>query len=263
GVPEIFFADVPLKVIILEDLGDATMESMIRSVPEERPEYYKKAIDLLVEMQVFTASSGAGDCVAYGRKFDFDLLMWEFEHFHQYCLLELGKRRPSTAEEEMLSAVYREISLTLSNLPYIFTHRDFQSRNLMVKGKGLRLIDFQDALLAPIPYDLTALLRDSYVKLPAGEIEFLISYYIEKRKARFDDGFTAGEFRRWFHLQTIQRKLKDAGRFVYIDRVKKNPKFLPNIPVSLGYAAGAMKALGSYGEFMGLIASLLGDYIDV
>lgn len=261
-VPEVFFVDIPLKVIILEDLGDLTMESVIRGEPSWRADLYRAAVDLLIEMQVFTASGGADDCVAYGRKFDYDLLMWEFEHFHRYCLLELGKRRPSAAEEEMLFAVYREISSELSNVPYIFAHRDFQSRNLMVQGKRLRLIDFQDALLAPMPYDLTALLRDSYVKLTAGEIEFLVNYYIEKRNARCCDGLTGGEFWRWFHLQTIQRKLKDAGRFVYIDRVKMNPKFLPNIPVSLGYAVGAIKALGSHGEFMDLIMTLIGDHVN-
>ena len=40
-------------------------------------------------------------------------------------------------------------------------------------------------------------------------------------------------FRAVFDLLTVQRKLKDAGRFVFIDRVKKNPGFLVSIPASL------------------------------
>jgi aminoglycoside/choline kinase family phosphotransferase len=113
----------------------------------------------------------------------------------------------------------------------------------MVVGDGtcvpdaLRVIDFQDALLGSRAYDLVALLRDSYVELPADEVAALVDRFIAR--ARISDG--AG-FHRLFVLQTLQRKLKDTGRFIFIDRVRKNPSFLRWIPTSLRYVRQALAA---------------------
>ena len=41
-------------------------------------------------------------------------------------------------------------------------------------------------------------------------------------------------------MQTLQRKMKDIGRFVFIDRVRKNPSFLRWIPATAGYIRQAM-----------------------
>jgi aminoglycoside/choline kinase family phosphotransferase len=105
-------------------------------------------------------------------------------------------------------------------------------------GSTVRVIDFQDALLGTAAYDLVALLRDSYVELAPELLEALIAEYVER--ARVAD---RASFRRLFDLQTTQRKLKDAGRFAFIDRVKKNPKFLPSIPASLRYVGSALERL--------------------
>jgi aminoglycoside/choline kinase family phosphotransferase len=94
-------------------------------------------------------------------------------------------------------------------------------------------------LLGPRAYDLVALLRDSYVTLDAGLLDAMLHRYREAIGDRSD----AGEFRRLFDLLTVQRKLKDAGRFEYIHRVKNNPSFLPHIPASLAYVRSAFERL--------------------
>ncbi len=123
----------------------------------------------------------------------------------------------------------------------------------MVVGEGapeLKVIDFQDALLGTRAYDLVALLRDSYVVLTADEVESLVGEFIAQ--ARIAD---AAGFRRLFLLQTLQRKLKDVGRFVFIDRVRKNPSFLRWIPSTVGYLRAAVGAappeLGALRELFG------------
>jgi aminoglycoside/choline kinase family phosphotransferase len=65
------------------------------------------------------------------------------------------------------------------------------------------------------------------------------------------------EFLRTFDLMTIQRKLKDGGRFVFIDQVKKNPSFLPSIPASFRYVKDA---LPSFPEFKAT-AEILARYV--
>jgi hypothetical protein len=140
-----------------------------------------------------------------------------------------------------MDRAFDAIADALAGEPRGFTHRDYQSRNLMVlPGDELAVIDFQDALLGPRAYDLVALLRDSYVELPPALVDEMIARWISAFAAAGGPRVDAAEFRRGFDLLTVQRKLKDAGRFVYIDRVKGNPGFLPFIPASLRYVREAL-----------------------
>ena len=102
-----------------------------------------------------------------------------------------------------------------------------------------KTIDFQDALQGPVPYDLVALLCDSYVALDAELQEAMIARYAAAR------GLDLAPFRALFWRQALQRKLKDAGRFVYIDRVRANPGFLPSFGPSLVYVGRALTELGA------------------
>jgi N-acetylmuramate 1-kinase len=70
-------------------------------------------------------------------------------------------------------------------------------------------------------------------------------------------GHDAAEFRALFDLQTVQRKLKDAGRFVFIDRVKKNPSFLVHIPSSLDYVRNAFSRLPELASLKEILARYL------
>jgi hypothetical protein len=109
----------------------------------------------------------------------------------------------------------------------------------MLQGDRLRIIDFQDALLGVRQYDLVSLLRDSYVVLSTATIDHILDYYIKILTEKTGRKIDREHFRRIFDLQTLQRKIKDAGRFDYIDIVKKNSKFLKYIPDTLGYVREA------------------------
>ena len=126
-----------------------------------------------------------------------------------------------------------------------FVHRDYQSRNLMWRGDRLTVIDFQDALRGPLVYDLVALLCDSYVDLDAALQDAMIAACAggATRRRRAAAGVLC---------VAAQRKLKDAGRFVFIDRVRKNPDFLRWYPQSLVYAGRALRTSG-YLELSALI----------
>jgi hypothetical protein len=116
----------------------------------------------------------------------------------------------------------------------------------MVTPRGLVVIDFQDALLGPRQYDLVALLRDSYVELPPTFVDTMLRRYVEGLGQRTGERPDFEPFRKTFDLITVQRKLKDGGRFEYIDRVKKNPSFLPSVPASFRYVAQALERLPEY-----------------
>jgi aminoglycoside/choline kinase family phosphotransferase len=247
-VPEIVAQGHEHHILILEDLGDRLMGDLVsdKDATVQR-EWYGKAIDLLVRMQKQTEKHRDNNCVAFQRSFDSTLFDWEFDHFLEYCIEARLKKTLSAEDLATFKKYSRKISREIENLPYGFTHRDFQSRNLLFKNDSLFVIDFQDALMGPRVYDLVSLLRDSYVKLPSELVQELISYYAGSKK------LDAKEIGQQFDMVTVQRKLKDAGRFVYIDHVKRNPKFLKFIPTSLGYVK---EAFGRIEEYKGLYDTL-------
>jgi len=226
------------NILVLEDLGDTLMWNLVDDKPvETQKEWYTKAINLLILMQERTEAQKNDSCVAFKRSFDETLFNWEFDHFLEYGIEARLNKTLCEEDRATFDAFTRTISTKIRHFPYGFTHRDFQSRNLLLKDDKLYMIDFQDALMGPQVYDLVALLRDSYVSLPADLVQELVKYYASKR------GFDEEKTLKKFDLVTVQRKLKDAGRFVFIDRVKGNPKFLPNIPTSLGYVKEAFSRL--------------------
>ena len=111
----------------------------------------------------------------------------------------------------------------------------------------LRVIDFQDALLGSRAYDLVGLLRDSYVALSPSLLDDLVAHFVTT--AELD----APRFQRLFDLQVVQRNL-NAGRFVFIDRVKHNPSFLAHIPNSLDYVARSLSRLPELGSLREILS---------
>ena len=252
AVPEIYRYDAARGLLYLEDLGDITFESRVLDAGDEvRARYYRQAIDQLVALQRFAAANPNPDCVAFSRGFDYELLKWELDHFREYGLEAQGHPL-SASEREELEKIFRRIAEELAAEPRGFVHRDYQSRNLMVQdGDGaprLRIIDFQDALLGARAYDLVGLLRDSYVALSPSLLDALVAHFVDQ--AAID----AARFQRLFDLQVVQRKLKDAGRFVFIDRVKSNPSFLVHIPNSLEYVARSLSRLSELGSLREILS---------
>lgn len=241
-VPGILGEDRDAGYVAIEDLGDLTLEAAVsREGGVGRRALYGRAVALIAQLQHIGLRRPDAQCVAFRRRFDEALLLWELDHFREW-LLERDRGVRLTADENaVLDAAFGRIAGALAGLPPVLVHRDFQSRNLMVQGQkreALRVIDFQDALLGPPVYDLVALLRDSYVDLPFIEVLDILSKYEVASSSSVDV-----DLPRHFHLQTVQRKLKDAGRFVFLDVVRGQPGYRAWIPVSLRYAGQALAAL--------------------
>ena len=236
GTPRLLYYDNPAGLLYLEDFGDVTLhEASGGATPAARAELYRTAVDTLVRIHTKATSPANPSCLAFHRSFDVPLLMWEFDHFLEFGVV--GRRgKPMCADDyEVIRAEFQKIAELMASQPRVFTHRDYHSRNLMVHPDGLGVLDFQDALLGPASYDLASLLRDSYVELEEALVEELIEAYLERIATRRPSFSNRPAFYRLFDLTSIQRNLKAAGRFVYIDQVKQNPKFLADIPRTLGY----------------------------
>ena len=240
-VPELLASDTAGGLLLVEDLG-ATLAEHLESAPTARLELYRTAVRDLARAQRALEPLPEGSVVRL-RAFDHALLLWEVRHFREWGL----EARGVTLDAELAERFERAadyLAVTIAALPQGYVHRDYQSRNLMVcrspGGLGLGWIDFQDSLLGPRAYDLVALLCDSYQPFDRSFVEGCLDEYAETA------GLAATERRRLgreFDLISVQRKLKDAGRFVFIERNKNDPSFLRYVEPTLDIVRQALARL--------------------
>ncbi len=252
-VPEIYLDAVSDGAVLLEDLGDETFVARIEGVSTEVMEaWYGAAVDLMVRMhdRMWPVPEG---CLAATRAFDYDLLRWELDHYREWGAEAHRGRTLDPDLRGRLDRVFDDLANEIAALPRGFVHRDYQSRNLMIKGddpipQNITIIDFQDALVGPRVYDLVALLNDSYVDVPGEMQTRIISRYAVARD------IDPEELAQEFDLVTVQRKLKDGGRFVFIDRVKGNPNFLPFVEKSFGRVRSALERMPGHDDLRKILA---------
>lgn len=232
-VPALYGEWVEDRILLLEDLGDRSLWDRVQGLPgSEVREWYEKAIDQLVLLQVGGSRARNDSCIAFQQRFDLRLYLWEFEHFIEYGL----KKRPGkSVSEEMIHELrtnFRDMARRLESQPPSLNHRDFHSWNLMIHGSEVVVIDFQDALLAPPQYDLASLLNDRETDGVIGpDLEReLIRSYQAKREAMGAEHIDDDEFMEIYLLSAIQRDLKVVGRFYYLDLVKGKPGYKRYIP---------------------------------
>jgi aminoglycoside/choline kinase family phosphotransferase len=239
----------------MKDLGDRSLETMIKESKEDFLFFfYEQAMRLLLDMQHQTTLHPDLKCVAFHRRFDGDLLFWELNHFVEYGIEDRCRIKMNLRDKELFSELGHKLCQEISHMPSGFTHRDFQSRNLMLHNYGLWMIDFQDALQGPLLYDLVALLRDSYINIEPVQLAQLLTTFRTFLPKEHPYAGKSAQLQKDFDLITVQRKLKDAGRFQYIKTVKGNPNFLVHVPHSLQSVKLALERLPEYagmGEMIG------------
>jgi hypothetical protein len=254
-VPVVLGESCSEGLLLLEDLGDETLAAFLERAPERKAEVYTVAVSDLARAQRALEALPEGSVVA-GRAFDEKLLRWELDHFREWGLDARGRALPE-GERAELDGAFDRLAQRIAAWPQGFVHRDYQSRNLMVHDRGATLdltwIDFQDALLGPRVYDLVALLNDSYQSFDRDFVEARLDDYASVRGL---DAAGREALGREFDVVTVQRKLKDAGRFIFIDQVKKNPAFLPYFEPSLAKVRGALARLSDEPD-MRLIARVV------
>jgi aminoglycoside/choline kinase family phosphotransferase len=238
-VPAVYGEDTARGWVLLEDLGDDTLAAFLAAHPDRRPELYSRAVADLVRAQAALAALPRGSVVA-SRAFDADLLLWELHHFREWGLEARGISLPPETRARF-DAVAERLAATIAGFSRGFVHRDYQSRNLLVRPSGsLCWIDFQDALLGPRVYDLVALLNDSYQVFERVFVEARLDDYARAAGLGDEARATLG---REFDRVTVQRKLKDAGRFVFIDRVKGNGAFLKFVEPTIAKVRASLARL--------------------
>ena len=234
-IPAILDKAGDLGILLLEDLGDVTLQAHLGAAPAaEHNRLYRDAVSLLEALQRRGADLASDDYPPYGIAFDVEKLLWELEFFTKHYLEAYRGASIASPARAALKLEWQALAEELAAEPRVLCHRDYHSRNLMLHQGRLYIIDFQDARLGPDTYDLVSLLRDSYVDLPERAVDDFIAYFVAlKRPASGDTSAHhawEGDFRRRFDVMALQRNLKALGTFGYQTSTRRNPVYIQYIP---------------------------------
>ncbi|HEY2775808.1 MAG TPA: phosphotransferase [Candidatus Binatia bacterium] len=221
SVPAIHAVSPDSRFLLLEDVGDVPVWEAAAPAVEAT---FGRALDLLADLQARAKDDGSG-CYAFRQAFDEKLFAWEFEHFLEYGVAAAPPALVEASRVELKAAAGR-----LAALPRVFAHRDYHAWNIHVHDGRLRIIDFQDALLAPALYDVASLLTDRITPeriTPALEEALLVHYYARQKAGRLE---SLDATRSAYRLLALQRVLKVVGRFHYLAEVKGKPHYLGFLP---------------------------------
>jgi aminoglycoside/choline kinase family phosphotransferase len=252
AVPEVYAADSPRGVALLEDLGDTTLWDAAGTAPEAAP-LYRAAIDELVALQRAGAERPDPDCVAFRQRFDAQLFLWEFDHFLEHGL---SGRSVSAEDRATLRRRFGEIAEELAAGPLALTHRDYHSWNLFVCDERIRVIDFQDALLAPVPYDLATLLNDRATPTLVDSVleRTLVGHFCTKRREALGDTLGVDAFLARYFLFVLQKSFKIVGRFHYLEEVKGKQGYLAMLPHTFATLRRCFDNLPALGDMRAVLA---------
>jgi N-acetylmuramate 1-kinase len=260
AIPELLLDATDRGVLLLEDIGDVALWDAVCAAPPERAlRLYQHAIDQLVLLQTEGTRRADTGCIAFQQAFDERLYLWEFEHFIEYGVEKrLGRPLPAH-DAELLRAHFAAIARRLDREPRVLNHRDFHSWNLFVQGERIRVIDFQDALLAAAPYDLATLLgdRDTPQVVHPDLEEQLLDYYRARWHALAGTELAQRTFTEVYFLCALQKALKVVGRFYYLDRVKGKPGYMRYIPSTVRQIQRVLPRFPEHAE----MARVLGEYL--
>lgn len=263
-VPAIVGHSDALGILALQDLGDVTLQAHLGASPAtEHAALYRQGVAFIERLQRRGSELASTRYVAYSAAFDTDKLTWELNLFVRHFVEGYRGVALSEAERAALGQEWLAIAGELADEPRVLCHRDYHSRNLMVHGGGLYIIDFQDARMGPDTYDLASLLRDSYVDIADRELDELIAYFLALRQGiasiESRPPETPLEFRRRFDLMSLQRNLKALGTFGYQTIARRNPVYIQYLPRTLRYARMNLEKYPRFARLHELLARHLED----
>ena len=231
NVPKIIDKNISNGFILMDDFGSKHYLDIVKENPSKKKSLYSNAIETLLYLQ----AKGEN----YHNNFPFytrDLIRKEILLFVEWFLtIKLGYKLTESEKEQFEVC----ISILIDNAreqPQVLVHRDYHSRNLMVLSSGSPgVLDFQDAVIGPITYDLVSLLRDCYITLPSDLIELLFDKFYENLNENIRNNYSKNRFKKFFDLMGIQRHLKAIGIFTRLNYRDGKQNYLKDIPRTLNY----------------------------
>jgi aminoglycoside/choline kinase family phosphotransferase len=246
-VPSVKSLSAEEGLVLLEDLGDLTLERKFWESQNQDAalDFYKMAMDEILKIH-YKATFDKSDCTAFKIQFDTEKFLWEMNYGKDNLIAGILNFKFSDPVQKEINEIFTDICQKLHEEPKRIAHRDYHSRNLMIKLDQMGVIDFQDARLGPIQYDLVSLLKDSYVNIQDDMAETLIAYYLSKARPFLPADFSRDQFDEIYELQTIQRCFKACGSFASFFHQRQDRRYLKYIS---GTLKRVLKSLTEFPEY--------------
>ncbi len=224
SVPRIFDQDLDNGFLLLEDMGDMTFTCALSQNMDERT-LYETAVDVLIDLHQRYVP-GNEDLERYAS----DKYINEVLLFIDWYLPIIFKQKPTAEMRSEFIKAWEQVFSLLEPLPQSLILKDFHVDNLMwlENQEGIKkcgLLDFQDALVGPTPYDLVSLLQDVRRDVSPSLEEDMINRYL-KAFPNIDPF----QFRTGYAILGAQRNTRILGTFtrLYFNMGKKRYlEFLP------------------------------------
>lgn len=229
-VPEIIAKSIELGFFCLSDFGDELLADRINH--NNVSQYYAHALEQLQQV----VSTGNLKTVSL-PDYDADFIRQELAIFPQWLLSTHLSLKLDEDEQQELAQCFDFLVEEILLQPAVFMHRDFHSRNIMVLAdQELGIIDFQDAVVGPITYDLVSLLRDCYVRWPDEIVQPLVEQYRLAMQSKYvTEDLSQENWQKWFDLTGVQRHIKASGIFARLHHRDGKSGYLKDIPLTLTY----------------------------
>ncbi|HEX7218423.1 MAG TPA: phosphotransferase [Burkholderiales bacterium] len=231
--PEVLAQDLEQGFLLLTDLGTRTYLQALNA--DNAPRLFADATDALIRWQLATR---AGELPPY----DEALLRREMNLFPNWYVGKHLKKELSEQQKRSLENIFATLVRSALAQPVVYVHRDYMPRNLMVCEPNPGVLDFQDAVLGPITYDMVSLVRDAFVSWEEERVlDWCVRYWEKARRAGLPVAADFGEFWRALEWMGLQRHLKVLGIFARINYRDGKPKYLADTPRFLAYASSVSK----------------------
>lgn len=243
-VPQILARDLTQGFLLLTDFGDRLYLSELNQ--QTADSLYHRAIRALLPIQACRSIED------YSLPaFDRDFMAQELARFQEWFLKHHLNYTPTPAEEELINDTFQRLIDDIDSQPKVCVHRDYHSRNLLILDDGgVGIIDFQDAVLGPITYDLVSLLKDCYIAWPSARVEAWLQFYYDlavSQKLMPEVGFE--HFTEWFHCTGLQRHLKVLGIFARLHHRDGKSAYLNDLPQVFAYVQDGLRHFPQFNAF--------------
>lgn len=240
NVPAIFQQNLNQGFLMLEDFGSTCFLDRLKDSTAEW--LYQSAIDSLFKQQTQTPLENSGLPPYNEDLLEKELCIFDDWFINRYLDLDLPVQIRSPLHKLLIESALEQ--------PVTCVHRDYHSRNLMVVETDYPgVIDFQDAVIGPITYDLVSLLKDCYISWPETLVTQWMTQYFHRLKQAGLIHCSLGQFQRWFDLMGLQRHLKAIGIFSRLHLRDQKSGYLKDIPRTLNYVTHTCSRYQELAEF--------------
>ena len=251
NVPQILKQDLEQGFLLLNDLGTTVFLSELNN--DTVDDMYVSAMNALLHLQ----KNKTPELPAYDK----NLLRNELNLFPDWYLAKQLNITLSGEQKEILEQAFEILIKNALVQPQVCVHRDYHSRNLMVNKDNPDypgVIDFQDAVIGAVTYDLVSLLKDCYISWPREKVEAWVKYfYAEADSSGIISNVSFDEFLRWFDLMGLQRHLKVAGIFSRLKHRDGKTGYLKDIPRTMDYVFDVLERYPEFKPLQKLLSDIL------